>query len=110
MTETAREIRCRCCDHVVEENGNDWRCREGCRCTMRGCTLDAKSRRLVAQRRATRVNSVTITPECRAGRGDQGAWDEAVDRLGAEYSAICRGWALKGQQPTLRLVLEMQRP
>lgn len=110
MTETAREIRCRRCDHVVEENGNDWRCREGCRCTMRGCTLDAKSRRLVEQRRATRVNSVTITPECRVHKGDEVAWGEAAERLLHEYRAICAGWSSKGQQPTLRLVLEMQRP
>jgi len=100
---------CRC-DHHVTPNGNDWLCARGCRCTMRGCVLDAETRRLVESRRPTRVNSVTITPQCRSGRGDQGAWDEAVDRLGLEYSAICAGWADKANQPVLRLVLEMERP
>lgn len=110
MTDTAAEIRCRCCDHVVKRNGNDWRCKHGCGCTMRGCVLDGKSRRMVEYRRPSRVNTVRITPQYRADSGDLGAWDEAVDQLRLEYTAICHGWAGNTEQPTLRLVLEMERP
>lgn len=108
--DTVGGIRCARCGHVAEPNGNDWRCREGCRCTMRGCPPDPVSRKAMKTRRCTRVNSVTITPQCRSAEGDLGAWDEAVDRLGLEYAAICRGWVNKAGQPTLTLVLEMQRP
>jgi hypothetical protein len=51
-----------------------------------------------------------ITPECRALRGDQGAWDEAVARAKAEYDAIIAGWRESGPQPTLHLVLGIERP
>lgn len=58
----------------------------------------------------TRVTSATITPECRTGRGDDGAWDEAVSRLRAKYDHILDGWKGIAAQPTLRLALEMERP
>lgn len=110
MTATVPELRCQCCDHLVEPNGNDWRCRQGCTCTMRGCTLGDEARRLVAQRKAVRVNAAQITPECRASRGDEDAWNEAVARMRLEYDAICGGWVNKPAQPTLILALEMRRP
>lgn len=109
-TELAVEVYCCRCEHRAYRNGSDWRCERGCQCTMRGCALDPESRKAVEAKRCSRVNSATITPRCRTSQGDQGAWDAAVDRLGMEYSAICRGWAHKPEQPTLRLVLEMERP
>jgi len=29
---------CRCCSHEIHRLGNEWRCSEGCRCMMMGCT------------------------------------------------------------------------
>jgi hypothetical protein len=103
-------LRCCHCDHHVTPNGHDWRCAEGCRCTMRGCVLDEPTRRLVESRRPTRVNSVTITPADRVDRGNHTAWEQAVAGLAIEYDAICASWANKAAQPVLRLVLEMERP
>lgn len=51
-----------------------------------------------------------ITPECRSGRGDEGAWDEAVARAKAAYDAIVTGWRNSERQPTLHLVLGLERP
>ena len=51
-----------------------------------------------------------ITPECRSGRGDEGAFVEAMLRVRTEYLSIVEGWAGKERQPTLRLVLTMERP
>lgn len=53
---------------------------------------------------------VIITPECRSGRGDEGAWDEAVARARAEYDSIIAGWRESPVQPTLHLVLGLERP
>ena len=51
-----------------------------------------------------------ITPECRASRGDEGAWLEAVARAKAEYDSITAGWRDSERQPTLHLVLGIERP
>lgn len=51
-----------------------------------------------------------ITPECRASRGDDGAWDEAVARAKANYDTIVAGWRESPVQPTLHLVLGIERP
>ena len=51
-----------------------------------------------------------ITPECRSTRGDEGAWAEAVARAKAEYDAILAGWRRSELQPTLHLVLGIERP
>lgn len=51
-----------------------------------------------------------ITPDCRKGRGDEGAWDEAVARAKAEYDGIVAGWRKSAAQPTLHLVLGIERP
>lgn len=51
-----------------------------------------------------------ITPECRENRGDEGAWDEAVARAKEQYDAIVAGWREHARQPTLHLVLEIERP
>lgn len=56
------------------------------------------------------VSEQIITPTCRTGRGNDGAWDEAVRRLREQYDAIVQGWAGTTEQPTLRLVLTMERP
>ncbi len=32
---------CRCCLHIIERHGNEWRCTENCRCMMMGCTKPA---------------------------------------------------------------------
>lgn len=51
-----------------------------------------------------------ITPECRASRGDEGAWTEAVARAKAEYDAIVAGWFQQPVQPVLHLTLGIERP
>jgi hypothetical protein len=51
-----------------------------------------------------------ITPECRSGRGDEGAWAEAVARAKVEYDGIVAGWRKSAVQPTLHLVLSLERP
>ena len=56
------------------------------------------------------VTAAFITPECRTSRGVDGAWDEAVARLRVEYDAILDGWKNQPIQPTLNLVLTMDRP
>lgn len=58
----------------------------------------------------TQVTAAFITPECRSGRGVDGAWEEAVARLRAEYDAVIAGWADQPVQPTLNLRLMMERP
>mgnify|MGYP001572496531 FL=1 len=51
-----------------------------------------------------------ITPECRSGRTDEGAWDEAVARAKVAYDAVVAGWAGAERQPTLHLALTIERP
>jgi hypothetical protein len=58
---------------------------------------------------SSQVISAQITPECRMNRGVDGAWDEAVERLRVEYLAVCAGWKDKQKQPTLNLLLTMDR-
>lgn len=57
----------------------------------------------------TQISAAFITPECRRNRGVDGAWDEAVARLRAEYDAVLEGWKDHPQPPTLNLVLTMER-
>jgi hypothetical protein len=59
---------------------------------------------------STQVTAAFITPTCRANRGDEGAWDEAVDRLRREYDAIIAAWGDRPAQPILNLILTMDRP
>jgi hypothetical protein len=59
---------------------------------------------------STQVTAAFITPTCRANRGEDGAWDEAVARLRREYDAIVAAWAQRPAQPTLNLILTMDRP
>jgi hypothetical protein len=56
------------------------------------------------------VSAAFITPECRAGRGVDGAWDEAVARLRSEYDAVLAGWSDHDDEVTLNLVLTFERP
>lgn len=56
------------------------------------------------------VSHSIITPECRENRGDEGAWNEAVARARREYDAIVEGWSGHIRQPTLHLVLGLERP
>lgn len=51
-----------------------------------------------------------ITPQCRLNRTNKGAFDEAVDRARRVYDQICDGWSEVVPQPTLHLVLTMERP
>jgi hypothetical protein len=51
-----------------------------------------------------------ITTECRTNRTDEGAWDEAVARAKEQYDAIVAGWAAAPVQPTLHLILTIERP
>lgn len=59
---------------------------------------------------ASQITAAFITPECRQNRSVDGAWDEAVARLRAEYVAVLESWKDQPQQPTLNLVLTMDRP
>lgn len=56
------------------------------------------------------VRHSIITPECRAGRGDIGAFDEAVARARQQYDEIVKGWANRVDQPKLHLILTFERP
>ena len=56
------------------------------------------------------VSHSIITPECRQGRGDEGAWDEAVARAKREYDSIIEGWKDAPRQPILHLTLRLERP
>ena len=58
----------------------------------------------------SQITAAFITPECRASRGDEGAWVEAVTRLRVEYDAVLEGWKNHSSQPTLNLILTMERP
>jgi hypothetical protein len=49
-----------------------------------------------------------ITPTCRANRGVYGAWDEAVQRMRAEYLACCQGDA--NTAASFHVVLTVDRP
>lgn len=51
-----------------------------------------------------------ITVECRTNRGDAGAFDEAVERARKAYDEIVEGWRTAPIQPTLHLVLTIERP
>jgi hypothetical protein len=58
----------------------------------------------------TQITAAFITPDCRANRGQAAAWDEAVARLRVQYDDILAAWEGQPQQPTLNLVLMMERP
>ena len=46
-----------------------------------------------------------ITPECRSGRGQDGAWKEAVRRVEQQYHLCCKNW---GDRANLHLVLVVE--
>lgn len=50
-----------------------------------------------------------ISDQCRSGRGDRGAFDEAVNRMRAIYDAMCESWPI-GKDAKLHLVLVIERP
>ena len=50
-----------------------------------------------------------ITDECRANRGDMGAFEEAVRRMRAEYEAICPVWS-KEPGTRFHVVLTVEPP
>lgn len=58
----------------------------------------------------SQVTAAAIIPECRATHGDAGAWALAIQRLEANYKAICTGWADQPRQPTLSVRLMIDRP
>lgn len=58
----------------------------------------------------TQVTAAFITPECVRNRGVEGAWEEAVKRLREEYEAVLDGWREIPEQPTMNLILTMERP
>jgi hypothetical protein len=58
----------------------------------------------------SQVTAAFITPECRRNKGDEGAWLEACQRLAEAYTDVLAGWAGQPQQPTLNLILTMDRP
>lgn len=56
------------------------------------------------------VEHAIITPECRQNRGTDGALAEAIQRVTDQYWQVVHGWQLSPEQPTLHLVLTMERP
>lgn len=58
----------------------------------------------------TAAAGAVITPECRTNRGDGGALEEAISRVRRKYHEICKGWKDAPVQPTMRLVLTVERP
>ncbi len=56
------------------------------------------------------VTAAYITPDCRSGRGVDGAWDEAVARLREQYDAVLAGWGDRADEITLDLILALRRP
>ncbi len=51
-----------------------------------------------------------IRPDCRTSRGDEGALDEAFQRIRAEYLACLRGWRESGKDPVFHVKLTVDRP
>lgn len=51
-----------------------------------------------------------ITPECIAGRGEEGAVDEALARLRVSALDAIKGWRDSERQPRFHLVLTVERP
>lgn len=51
-----------------------------------------------------------ITPECRVGRGDEGAFEEAMLRARSEYLRVVEGWRTWSRQPLIHLILTVERP
>lgn len=51
-----------------------------------------------------------ITEGCRSNRGDVGAFEEAVERARKAYDEIVAGWRSAPLQPTVHLVLTVERP
>jgi hypothetical protein len=56
----------------------------------------------------TKAAHAWVTDECRAGRGDAGARDEALRRLSAEYDKCAKGHPL-GKGTRFHFVLSVQR-
>ncbi|HSR50924.1 MAG TPA: hypothetical protein VLV83_08845 [Acidobacteriota bacterium] len=54
-----------------------------------------------------KAQHAVITPTCRAGRGDAGAFEEAVRRLRQEYEACCKPEC--NAQANFHLVLTVER-
>lgn len=50
-----------------------------------------------------------IRDECRTGRGEMAAFEEAVARLRAEYIALLPGWPT-GRGAQFHVVLTVERP
>lgn len=76
-----------------------------------GCGICERcERQLQMQARMSQVIAAFITPDCRVNRGDEGAWEEAAARLKAEYDAVLGGWKNEPEQPTLNLILDLERP
>lgn len=51
-----------------------------------------------------------IRPDCRNRRGDEGALDDAFDRIRAEYLDCLAGWRASGQDPVFHVKLSIERP
>lgn len=51
-----------------------------------------------------------IRPACREGRGDDGAFEEAVSRARAIYESALEGWRKSGIEPTFHLVCGVEIP
>lgn len=56
----------------------------------------------------TAVHAI-ISDNCRKGRTDDGAFEEAVRRMKTEYDAIMKGWPI-GKGTTIHMALTVERP
>lgn len=57
----------------------------------------------------TKTKHAIISDDCRTGRGEDGAFEEAVSRLRDEYKALCNGWPV-GTKSLMHVVLTLERP
>jgi len=51
-----------------------------------------------------------IRPACREGRGDAGAFNEAVNQALGAYARALVAWRLGGKEPVFHLVLGIEFP
>lgn len=58
---------------------------------------------------ATALDAI-IRPDCRSNRGDEGALEEAFDRIRAEYHECLAGWRASGKDPVFHVKLTIDRP
>ncbi len=56
------------------------------------------------------AHHAVISHACRQLRTDGGAFDLAVSRCRVQYEKALEGWRKQGKEPTIHLVLTVERP